>query len=384
MERHAQDFEYLKSKKLPAENVAFFFATDLHTDAYLWEDEQGELTVYETEESIAARTEKQANALRAAVELANECDAVDFIALGGDVLNGYCLLGKDFAIENRLLVTLAPLRECKKPVLLAFGNHDDNAFQVENPTIADVKDEWIISDRDWKNRVLAKMPGFERFVFDPLYPDSKYYYCDLPEKKTRVVVLDTLDCRRPYDESGAVCGAPQSHGFTYTAEQLKWLVEQALTCAPDWQYIFLSHMGIDASTNSNLMGNGEALRALLRAVQWQTPYSYYGLDYQKQECKLSANYRKHPVGRVRMFAFGHQHAELVVYSEDLDLWQICAASMTPAGGFSGLDESLPWNFVPWRDSGRETCIEYISVGEKGCYKYSLGPGAEVEMLYPTK
>jgi hypothetical protein len=222
-------------------------------------------------------------------------------------------------------------------------------------------------------------------VFDPLYPDSKYYYCDLPEKKTRVVVLDTMDARRPYDENGTVTSDERpSRCFCYTEEQLKWLVEQALTCAPDWQYIFLSHMGIDASTNSNLMDNGEALRALLRAVQWQTPYFYYGLDYQKQECKLSADYRKHPVGRVRMFAFGHQHAELVLYSEDLDLWQICAASMTPAGGLSGRDKSLPWNFVPWRDSGCETCMEYISVGQTGCYKYSLGPGAEVEMPYASK
>ena len=309
---------------------------------------------------------------------------MDFIALGGDYNNGYTLQGKDFVIDEMLLGTLSPLLESKKPVLLAFGNHDDNAFQCENPQIADIKNEWIVSDRDWKNRVLSVMPGFDRFVFDPLYPDSKYYYCDFSEKKTRVVVLDTMDTRRPFDEKGNVCGAPCSCGFTYTVEQLRWLVECALKCEADWQYIFISHMGIDSATNSNLMGNGEALRALLRAVQWQTPYAFYGVDYKKEECKLSANYRKNPVGRVRMFAFGHQHAELILHSEDVELWQICAPSMTPAGGSSGRDNSLPWHVMPWKEAECEACLEYISVGERGCYRYNLLSWEEAFLPYASR
>lgn len=384
MRDYSKEYDILREKELPRENIAFLFTSDLHIDPYLWKDEEGRLTIYEPAESYNKRADMIRNGWRAAVEFANRSDKVDFIALGGDYHNGYTLQGKDFVIDEILLSTLSPLHTSKKPVLLAFGNHDENAFQTLNPQVKKIEDEWIISDRDWKNRVLSTMPGFDRFVFDPLYPDSKYYYCDFPEKKTRVIVLDTLDTRRPFDEKGNVCGAQRSRGFTYTVEQLRWLVECALKCEADWQYVFISHMGIDSATNSNLMGNGDALRALLSAVQWQTPYAFYGTDCEKRECKLFADYRKHPIGRVRMFAFGHQHAELNLYSEDLELWQVCSPSMRPAGGFCGHDQSLPWNFMTWRGTDHESCIAYLSVGETGCYQFSIGPGSEVQMPYASK
>lgn len=79
-------------------------------------------------------------------------------------MNAYCIKGKEHVLSN-LHRSVAPLKNSLKPVLIAFGNHDDNAFQFLNPNIPAAEREWIISDKDWKEKVTDLFPGqTERFT----------------------------------------------------------------------------------------------------------------------------------------------------------------------------------------------------------------------------
>ena len=64
----------------------------------------------------------------------------------------------------------------------------------------------------------------------------------------------------PVDENGVVNGEMRLKRICYTDQQLDWLVNRAMTAPADYNYIFISHMGIDSAVNSNRMLGGETLR----------------------------------------------------------------------------------------------------------------------------
>ncbi len=81
-------------------------------------------------------------------------------------------------------------------------------------------------------------------VHDKSYEFSKYFYYNLNRKKTRVIVLDTMDMRKPFDENGTVTeNVNRLPRFWYTNEQLDWLCGQALCAPEDWDYIIMYRSG---------------------------------------------------------------------------------------------------------------------------------------------
>lgn len=212
--------------------VNYLVFADSHVDEYLRKNENGELKVYEAEEIVEKRLSMLVSHLEEAVKFAENNDNIDFIAFAGDGLNAYNIRGKKAVIDilNR---SFAPLQKCKKPVILAFGNHDDNGFQTLNPEISEIKNEWIISDKDWCEKVMNLYPFAEKRVHDKNYEFSKYFYFDLENKNTRVIVLDTMDMRKPFDENGFITEkVNRLPRFWYTNEQLHWLCNQVFR-APD-------------------------------------------------------------------------------------------------------------------------------------------------------
>ena len=51
-----------------------------------------------------------------------------------------------------------------------------------------------------------------------------------------------------------------------------------MTAPADYNYIFISHMGIDSAVNSNRMLGGETLREIIRAFQSRSSYSFSYTD----------------------------------------------------------------------------------------------------------
>ena len=220
--------------------------------------------------------------LEAIAKMANADDSIDFVVVGGDLTSGgFGTKAGAITANNN---ALAPLKACTKPVLVLAGNHDDNCYHVYSGDKV-YKKELILSDMDWTTKVLA-LNSPSTIVHDANYENSKYYYYDLPEKKTRVVCLDSIDYRAPFDENGNItemlpadfenntyfgtttASRQYKSGasyWDYSAEQLRWLTEQALT-KEDYNYIFVSHMGIDSETNSGGETTNAGYRDKLRNV----------------------------------------------------------------------------------------------------------------------
>ena len=281
--------------------------------------------------------------------------------------------------------SVAPLKNSLKPVLIAFGNHDDNAFQFLNPNIPAAEREWIISDKDWKEKVTDLFPGADGEVHDDRYEYSKYYYYDLKKKRTRIIILDTMDCRRPFDENGVVNGEMRLKRICYTDQQLDWLVNRAMTAPADYNYIFISHMGIDSAVNSNRMLGGETLREIIRAFQSRSSYSFSYTDINGEEITVNADFPESISGKILFYSFGHQHSEAILYSEDINLWQVATGceNMRGGEGEGGSDASVKWKILNNRREGdeTETCIDIISAGTEVCHKFNIGPGDDAEMPY---
>lgn len=363
------------------DTVNYIFSADFHIDEYLRKDSNGELTVYESEENVKKRTENLIRHFEEIVDFANSQNNIDFIALGGDYINSYSIKGKE-SVLNLINTFSAPLKRSKKPVIMAFGNHDDNGFQTLNPNVPEIRREWLISDKDWSERVMDNYPFAEKRVGDEKYKYSKYFYFDIEKKSTRVVVLDTMDMRRPFDSNGNVTGDGTLPRFWYTNEQLDWLVNTALTAGDGWNYIFISHMGIDYETSDNCK-NGEILRGIITAFnkKEEFTFSYNGSDG-IEKC-VKADFKNPKNGKIVIFNFGHQHAELCHYSEDMDLWQVATGCENAFGGWgcAAGNKELPWVFMEDRteNTENETCFDTFSVNSEVCRKYNVGPGKDREM-----
>ncbi len=371
---------------LGEDTVNYIFITDIH---------------YTNGDS--AQDKALLNQMNAIAKMADADDSIDFIVIGGDTTTGTYSTKEACITETNEV--LAPLKKCSKPVLVLPGNHDDNCYHVYSGDKV-YKPELIVSDMDWTQQILA-VNSPATIVHDKDYANSKYYYYDLPEKKTRVVCLDAIDYRAPFDENGNVIemvpadfenntyygkeGVPArqyksgASYWDYSAEQLKWLTEQALT-EKDYNYIFVSHMGIDSDTNSGgetvNAGYREKLRGIISAYQSKTVYSdgEHTADFTDFE------------GAILSYQFGHIHVELTTYSEDVDLWQICSASanvnqsgtQTKAELNSGSvnNKTLDWNPI-YRALGTdsEAYFDIMSVKDGAVYKFNIGTGSTEKMTY---
>ena len=354
--------------------INYIFITDIHYGNSLTSDKGA---------ALLRQVEK-------AVTLANTIDSIDFICVGGDTTTGMYETKAD-AIKYTTEI-LEPLKQSKKPVFILMGNHDDNSYHRFTYDV--YYPERVISDKDWNDNIIKAFCP-DNIVKDSGYKDSKYYYYDLLDKKTRVICLDAIDYRAKYNSKGVIAELPikdataETHvakywsgcsWWGYSDDQIEWLMTEAMTAGDDWNYVFLSHMGIDKQTNCYNYDtkNGAELRKIISAYQ------------NKTTCRIGtkkADFSKKK-GSILAYQFGHIHNEIVFNSSDIDLWQICTAtasipstsSKTDIKDTSINDKTLDWKLLD-RTLGTETeaCFDVMSVDGKKIQKWNIGGGNNVEV-----
>lgn len=347
--------------------VNYIFITDIHFGSDP-ESETGKLLLSQ---------------VKTAVDMANSIDSIDFIAIGGDTTTGMYETKSD-AIKYTSMA-LEPLKECKKPVLVLMGNHDDNSYHRFTYDV--YYPERILSDKDWNDNIL-KVFCPDDIVKDTEYANSKYYYYDLPNKKTRIICLDALDYRAEFDSKGNIAELPikdpsaTNHNakywsgtswWGYSEEQLAWLTREAMTAGNDWDYIFLSHMGIDTKTGcyGYATKGGSELREILQN------FSARKADF------------KNNTGKILAYQFGHIHAELTYFDAELGLWKISTATANPAqNSTSALEESnitdktLGWNILNRAEKAEsKMCFDIVSADRCRVLKFAYGAGNDKTMEY---
>lgn len=356
-------------------NVNYLFLTDLHYG----------------KDSASGQGKLIWEQVTTATEMANTIDAIDFIVIGGDTTTGM-YESKANAIKYTQQA-LEPLKNCKKPVFVLMGNHDDNSYHRFTYDV--YYPERIISDKNWSESIIKEFCPSD-IVKDKSYADSKYYYYDLEAKKTRIICLDALDYRAEYDSEGNIAELPIKNAsatthsakywsgcswWGYSAEQIKWLATEAMTAGEGWDYVFFSHMGIDSETNSynTSVKYGSQLSNLIDAYQKRKTFSIEGVNADFSSAK----------GKILSYQFGHTHVELTHYTRELDLWQICTATANKAQNTtkdlsetSITNKNLDWHILDRSATDDSAyCFDIMSVGDTVINKYAYGAGSDEEMKH---
>jgi hypothetical protein len=383
--------------------VNYIFITDIHNGAYL----TNQMKDYESSAEVKLRAKRLIEQMTSIVKMANADDNIDFIAVGGDIINGYetpnsplykdakaaaeakgeTLSIREFVI-SQMQEVLAPLKLSEKPVFVIPGNHDDNRAQslhynAMGVGYSNVFDE-VISDRDWNNGIIKEFVP-EDIVRDSRYTDpytgeemSKYYYYDIQKngKTTRVVCLDIFDHRYAYDENGSITSFDtETGGIGYSVAQLQWVAQTALA-GFEGNLIFLSHTGIDSETCGGAYGEG--LREILTAFNDRTVYNNPSLG-------INVDYTTLGDGKVMSFQGGHKHSETYYFTKDAKLWQIISgtASVKGSNDTEFTSPNVTWQYLyrNWRGE-YEACFDIMSVSDEVIYKLNIGAGYNKKLLMP--
>ncbi len=348
------------SKHLDAQSnasVNYLFVTDIHN----------------THTTASALKSPRGNAnmkqMELLAKLANENDEIDFIALGGDLTQGYSADKQNHLTFLKDLLT--PILESKKPVLALTGNHDDNSYTDVGSKTS------VISELDWNNTVIKYLEdgiGF-KVVHDKDNANSKYYYYDIADKKTRVICLNASDYPQEYDANGNITWLADNNttvdetsrsryktGYNfwgYSDAQVEWVANDALNAEDGWNYIVLSHMAIDKSSDgTESYKNGDVLRNIFKDFQSKNYYLNEGLGIDRDWTETN--------GKILSYQFGHEHKYSVKYNEDIDLWQFATTS---SGGSNSSLSQIFW-------SENQLNFDLMSVNENYIYKHAIGGGVD--------
>ena len=289
------------------------------------------------------------------VEYVNKTDSIDFVAIGGDTIQGTQKKSTSLGYFQK---AFTPFLNCNKPVVIVPGNHDDNSYAYNTKTF---DGSYLISDKEWNDKIIDVYVNRETANGDVIdvtvkqddaVENTKYFYYDLENKKTRIICLDSIDYEQTYDENGKLTvDADGNVGLTvrdeskavtnymryymattywgYGARQMEWLAEEALQAGDDWDYIFISHMGIDEDTNFNTGADithyGKNLREIIAAYQFKTPYV-------NEELGINVDFTN-TNGEILSYQYGHTHRQDWLYSADVDLWQVNSDTAQRRDGF---------------------------------------------------
>ena len=340
------------------EAVNYIFITDVHFYNDDWDATNGNILLEQA---------------RIITEFANNNDSIDFVAIGGDIVQGFWDTKEGWKTE--MTTILSPFTACEKPVFVIIGNHDDNTYADWNVNYG----EKIISDLDWKNYVLDPVSP-ANIVRPEGDPNAKNYYYDLEKngKITRIFCLDSINYYQEYDENGNITSLEinTKSGYTeeseetygkyhngrtcagghYGADQIKWVAESLEKSNEFDDAIFFSHMGTDAQTNSS---NGTApvlgkeLQDVIAAYNNKTAYKNEALG-------IDVTYTDD--GKVLSYQYGHIHQEWTTYNANMDLWHISSSTARPDSNRLNTEN--------------EACFDIMSVSPGVIRKFNIGAGED--------
>ena len=157
---------------------------------------------------------------------------VDLCVYGGDYLNNSSQTNKETAMEALKAVRLLVDQTAGAPIIITKGNHDDNTMYT------DYKNGYISIDSLYKtltnkNSTMA--------VRNADYLEMSYGYYDIPNKKIRVFILNTLDLPTELDEDTNKLAYSAQNDSGFRQDQLQFVADHLQFSEKGWQVMFFCH-----------------------------------------------------------------------------------------------------------------------------------------------
>lgn len=241
----------------------------------------------------------------------------DFIALGGDVsVNGE--KRNVMELQSEMIDALS-VPSC--PLLTVKGNHDDNSIYdyYHDPTGTSN----VIFPEETFGIALERLNDIVRF--EPDNPGGLYYYYDIPDKKTRVIVLNCIDIPYVVSDSGGLKHNGQWK-YAFSERQLHWVAGTALDLdgvadRGEWGVLFLSHVALlqdGVFGSDHPIVNAEVMWGIIQA--YRNGSSFVSVpttgDFAQS---VAADFSEQGVGRVFASLFGHVHYDQVLVREGIPM-----------------------------------------------------------------
>lgn len=250
----------------------------------------------------------------------------------------------------------------KTALFMLPGNHDTGIGQTPKLVAEDA-----MTEHDLKNAYHTVKPLYG----EVRNGDSLYFYKDLPDKKVRVIGLNSSDMPWTTDSQGNyVHNRLEEAGFG--VDQLRWLADVALKL-PDnsWQVVFFFHHPLSSST----FYNAQALIDIIKAFKNGGSVVINRSDIDDMQIVgLKVDFTTQGAGTVIGVFNGHYHAD----SQDLTTLNGTPIVVTDASLSNSIGEQLER-----RNTVNEDCWETISIdtNTRTIHCYRFGRGSDREFNY---
>lgn len=279
----------------------------------------------------------------------------------GDNINGDSYRPSDIWTTMHVWSMLSTVY-LKTALFMLPGNHDTGIGQTPKLVPAAAMDE-----DDLKNIYHTRQPLYG----EVRNGDSLYFYKDLPDKKVRVIGLNSSDMPWTTDQQGNYVHNRLEEA-AFSAVQLQWLVTKALVL-PDntWQVVFFFHHPL--STGGFV--NAQAFIDIIKAFKAGASTSINRNDADDMPIVgLTADFKAQGPGTVIGVFNGHLHAD----SQDMTTLGGTPIVITDASLSNFIDPQLAR-----RETVKEDCWETISINtdSRTIHCYRFGRGADREFSY---
>lgn len=288
------------------------------------------------------------------------------IIAGGDNTNGW--YGHDQKIIETKQVTSVLFNRTNPDtdVFFEMGNHDSGIGQNGNKTPATTLSETEINDL-YQSR--------SRIYDEVRDGDSLYGYKDYPDKKVRLIWLNSFDLPYTLNADGTF-----KYNFltqsAYRNDQLNWLASSALILPNnDWQVMIFTHCPLPgtfdvAAGQSIVQINSTSLVKILNAFQAGVPLVVSD-DDPDFPVVVNADYTAQGKGTIIALISGHIHADGQMVYEGINCIET-AASLCYFGDASRV-----------KNTETEDCWDIFSIdtAARKIHAYRFGSGSDRDFIY---
>ena len=199
-------------------------------------------------------------------------DVVDAIQINGDAVHGDALGLESVRHQNETIVSLFKDYPLSCDTFFTPGNHDDGSGRLKAALLGKILTPgMVLSDDDFKRIYRTSENSGE--VRDG---ESLYFYKDYPEKKIRLIGLNSSEVDEKIVDENGLIKYPRFVNHAYSEKQLNWLANVALMDVPeDYHTLILQHtpleFGWDMTGNSSYY-NHDMVRDIILAFIQGTNY----------------------------------------------------------------------------------------------------------------